>query len=235
MLGRRATTALEKRLGYRFRHPELLEQALTHRSYAYERGSTAHYERLEFLGDAVLGLVAAAWLYARHPDLPEGQLSRLKGHAVSAPVLGAHAEKLGVGGALRLGVGEERSGGRTKRSLLADSLEALFGAVYLDGGLKAVRPLVESALEEALADRGGVSRADAKTALQELVQGRGWELPEYRLVAATGPDHRKTFSVDVSLRGEVIGQGEGETKKLAEQRAAAAAIERLGDLTDRAV
>jgi ribonuclease-3 len=227
VLGRRPSTPLEKRLGYRFRHAELLEQALTHRSYAYERGSTAHYERLEFLGDAVLGLVAAEWLYARHPDLPEGQLSRLKSHAVSAPVLGAHAERLGVGEALRLGVGEERSGGRAKRSLLADSLEALFGAVYLDGGLKAVRPLVERALEEALADRGGVSRADAKTALQELVQGKGWDLPEYRLVAATGPDHRKTFSVDVWLRGEVIGQGEGESKKLAEQRAAAAAITRL--------
>src|SRR5262245_4646754 len=135
VLGRRSTTALEKRIGHRFRRVELLELALTHRSFANEQGETENYERLEFLGDAVLGVVASEWLYQRFPDLPEGELSKLKAHVVSKSALAPYAEQIELGAALRLGVGEERSGGRTKLSLLADSLEALFGAVYLDAGL----------------------------------------------------------------------------------------------------
>ena len=130
---------VEARLGHRFRDRALLETALTHRSHANEAGEEPHYERLEFLGDAVLGLIAADWLFRTRPEEAEGELSRLKAAAVSAPALARQAEALGLGGWLRLGIGEERSGGRSKTSLLADSLEALFGALYLDGGLDAAR------------------------------------------------------------------------------------------------
>ena len=153
----RRATGLEKKLGYRFRRPELLDAALTHRSYAHEQASDAHYERLEFLGDAVLGMVTAGWLFNAHPDWPEGDLSKRKGHLVSQPVLARHAAELGLGEALRLGVGEERSGGRRKASLLADVWEAVIGAVYLDGGLEAaaalIRPLLAAAVERRLGRR----------------------------------------------------------------------------------
>jgi ribonuclease-3 len=227
VLGIRSSTPFEKRLGHRFRHYELLEMALTHRSWVNEQGKDVHYERLEFLGDSVLGLVAAQWLYESHPDLPEGDLSRLKSYLVSAQVLGRFAQSIGLGEVLRIGVGEDRSGGRGKRSLLADSMEAVIGAVYLDGGLKPARELVLEILEGAAADKPKEAFGDAKTLLQELVQARGWELPEYRLVGETGPDHRKTFGVECWLRGELAGTGEGEAKKLAEQRAAAVAVEWL--------
>ena len=167
VLGLRGATALERRLKYRFRAPELLGMALTHRSYANEQGLADHYERLEFLGDAVLGMIAAEWLYDRHPGLPEGELSRLKSYLVSAPVLGRYAQEMDLGEELRLGVGEERSGGRAKRSLLADSLEAVIGAVYLDGGPKAARAVIEPILAAALSARpDSAAASDAKTHLQ---------------------------------------------------------------------
>jgi ribonuclease-3 len=219
----RAATEIEKRLGYKFRDRGLLELALTHRSHANERGANTNYERLEFLGDAILGAVAAEWLYRRFPDKPEGELSRWKSRLVSARSLGREAARLGIGAALRIGVGEERSGGRAKLSLLADSLEAVFGAVYLDGGHHAAGDLIAGVLESALAASGEVD-ADAKTALQERAQARGWQLPEYRLILEEGPDHQKVFTIECWLRGERAGTGVGESKKIAEQRAASAAL-----------
>ena len=226
MLRRRAATPLERRLGHRFRDRDLLETALTHRSFAHEQGGGDHYERLEFLGDAVLGLVAAERLYRLHPDDPEGELSKRKAFLVSQAVLAGRARELGLGEALRVGVGEERSGGREKTSLLADAMEALIGAVYLDGGLASAREVVE-ALLAAGAARPAHGARDPKTRLQEVAQGRGWELPVYRVLDATGPDHAKRFRVECRLRGEAVGAGEGRSKKAAEQAAAAAALERL--------
>ncbi len=233
MLGRREKTLLERSLGYRFRDPDLLELALTHRSYANEQNLDYHNERLEFLGDAVLGLIAAQWLYTEHPELPEGDLSKLKAYLVSAPALAGFSTELGVGRELRLGVGEERSGGRAKPSLLSDALEALFGAIYLDGGLEPVRKVVVPLLDDVLSERPRVHEEDAKTRLQEAVQARGWDLPDYRVVDETGPDHAKRFTVEVLVRGDAAGRGAGRSKKLAEQRAAAEAIDALQDGSDR--
>jgi ribonuclease-3 len=230
MLGRRLTTPLEKKLRHRFKRPELLELAITHRSYANERGSEQHYERLEFLGDAVLGLVTGDWLYRRHPELPEGELSRMKAQLVSRAMLAHFAAALELGKALRLGVGEERTGGRDKPSLLADSMEAIFGALYLDGGLATAAKVIEIMLGPILDEAEGRSQllgADAKTRLQEIAQARGWELPQYRHIAASGPDHDRVYSVECWLAGGYSGRGEGSSKKLAEQRAAANALEHL--------
>jgi ribonuclease III len=226
MLLRRSATPLEKRLGYRFRRPELLEQALTHRSWAHEREAAEHYERLEFLGDAVLGLIAAEELFRGHPELPEGELSKRKSFLVSREVLARRGEELGLGELLRLGVGEERSGGREKVSLLADAVEAVLGAVYLDGGLDAARTTIAGMFSSGLARPGG-GPTDAKTVLQETVQARGWPLPAYRLVEQAGPDHAKRFTVEVFLRGEPAGRGHGRSKKVAEQEAAAVALAAL--------
>lgn len=227
MLLRRSATPLEKRLGYRFKAPELLEQALTHRSWAHEREeAVVHYERLEFLGDAVLGLITAEQLYRDHPDLPEGELSKRKSFLVSRDVLARRGEELGLGELLRLGVGEERSGGRAKASLLADAVEAVLGAIYLDGGLDAARRALAALFTTGLARPGG-GPTDAKTVLQETVQARGWPLPEYQLVDQAGPDHAKRFTVEVRLRGEPAGHGHGRSKKLAEQEAAAVALAAL--------
>lgn len=225
--GFRSLSPLEKKLRHRFRRPDLLELALTHRSWANEQGIPEHYERLEFLGDAVLGLVAAEWLYQRHPELPEGELSKLKSQLVSRSTLAAFAEELELGPALRMGVGEERSGGRTKASLLADSVEAVFAALYLDGGLETARKAVVAMLEGAISERSQLLERDAKTQLQEVAQAFAWPLPEYRLLEASGPDHNKVFTVECWLAGEPSGQGEGPSKKLAEQRAAADALARL--------
>ncbi len=229
MLGRRTTTPIEKSLGYRFKRVELLEIALTHSSAANEKGQAGNYERLEFLGDAVLGLATADWLYRRHPDLPEGELSKLKAQLVSRSVLAPHAERLELGPALKLGVGEERSGGRTKASLLADSLEALFGAIFLDGGIEPAREAVVAMLEAVEGGNGApLLLADAKTRLQEVAQARGLALPEYRITSEAGPDHNKVFAIECWLAGERVGRGEGPSKKTAEQRAAADALARVG-------
>ncbi|HXU46171.1 MAG TPA: ribonuclease III [Thermoanaerobaculia bacterium] len=224
MLGRRSLSSLEKRLGHKFKRPELLDLAVTHRSAAYEhQGGEQHYERLEFLGDAVLALIAVEWLYERHPGMPEGNLSKLKAQLVSGSVLAAYAERLELGKELKLGVGEERSGGRTKASLLADSLEAVFGAIYLDGGLEPARTAIRTMLEGS-AGTSHLLTLDAKTRLQEVAQGRGWALPEYRLAAELGPDHDKRFVIECWLAGKLAGRGEGSSKKIAEQRAAAVAL-----------
>jgi ribonuclease-3 len=225
--GRRDPTPLEKRLGYRFKRLDLLDLALTHRSWANEQGIPEQYERLEFLGDSVLGLITAEWLYATRPELPEGELSKLKSQFVSKATLARHAQALDLGAVLKIGVGEDRSGGRTKPTLLADSLEAVFGALYLDGGLEVARRVIIPMLEAGFEERGGRTMTDAKTQLQEVAQALGWDLPEYRLISASGPDHSKVFVVECRLRGEVAGAGEGSSKKLAEQKAAADALARL--------
>ena len=218
------TSEIERRIGYAFADRALLAAALTHRSWAHESGGGDHYERLEFLGDAVLGLVTAEWLYRRFADHPEGELSRWKARLVSAPALAPYAETLGLGERLRLGVGEDRSGGRTKASLLADALEALWGAVYLDGGHAAARAAIVAYLERATPGLETTLRRDAKTELQELAQGRAWELPLYRVVQEVGPEHDKRFVVEVELRGAIAGRGVGRSKKGAEQEAALAAL-----------
>lgn len=217
---------LEARLGYEFRSRELLERALTHRSYANEQGLGENYERLELLGDSVLALLATDWLFQQYPRDSEGSLSKRKATLVSAETLAKLAAELGLGERLRLGVGEERSGGRTKASLLADALEAILGAIYLDGGLEAARGVLVPLLPTAI-DEPGERPRDAKSRLQEAVQARGWSLPEYRVVAEEGPDHEKRFSVECWLDGGVAGAGEGASKKEAEQRAAHRALETL--------
>ncbi|HWG93193.1 MAG TPA: ribonuclease III [Mycobacteriales bacterium] len=207
--------------------PELAERALTHRSYAYENGGLPDNERLEFLGDAVLGLVVTDALYTAHPDLPEGQLAKLRAGVVSTRALADVARTLGLGDWLRLGKGEESTGGRDKSSILADTLEALLGAVYLDRGLAGaalvVRQLFGPLLADVAAQDGG---RDWKTTLQELVASAGLGVPEYR-TSETGPPHDREFTARAVVAGEVRGSGTGRTKKAAEQVAAEQACRAL--------
>ncbi|MFC0543748.1 ribonuclease III [Kutzneria chonburiensis] len=210
--------------------PELLVLALTHRSYAYENGGLPPNERLEFLGDAVLGLVVTDHLYRRHPDLPEGQLAKLRASVVNMMALAGVARDLGDGGLgahLLLGRGEELTGGRDKASILADGLEAMIGAVYLAHGIDVARGLVhrlfDPLLEAAPLKGAGL---DWKTSLQELTAAQGLGVPEYR-VDDEGPDHRKEFTATVYVGGRGLGSGTGKTKKEAEQKAAAAAYTTL--------
>jgi ribonuclease III len=200
---------------------------VTHRSWCAEHPGAPSNERLEFLGDAVLGIVVTDQLYRDHPDLPEGQLAKTRAEVVSSAALAPMARALGLGSALRLGRGEEMSGGRDKASILADALEAVLGAVWLDGGLDAaalvVRQLVADALDRAVAGPGG---GDFKTRLQEEAAHRADAMPEYA-ITETGPDHAKHFEATVSVAGEQWGHGAGRSKKEAEQAAAADAWERI--------
>jgi len=218
---------LEIRLDHRFEDPGLLEAALTHRSYANEQGLEVNYERLEFLGDAVVALVSADWLYRVHPESSEGELSKLKSFLVSEPVLADIAENLGLGDLMQLGVGEERSGGRSKPSLLADALEAVIGALYLDGGLVPARSFIERVIGEAHEKRREWRYRDAKSALQETLQARGRPLPRYLVTASEGPDHEKRFTVECRVGSSLMGTGLGRSKKHAEQAAAEAAMRAL--------
>ena len=203
----------------------MLENALTHRSLAHEEGHQNHYERLEFLGDSVLGLVAAEWLFGRFPDLAEGELARMKSHLVSASILAEHARTLGLGRYLRLGVGEERSGGRRKASLLADVMEAVYGALYVDGGYKPVRRAIRVMLEDHLGRKAPSQiGTDAKSTLQEAVQAQSGALPEYRLIEVSGPDHDRTFTYECWIEGSSLGVGKGSSKKIAQRKAAASAL-----------
>lgn len=219
--------SLEARLGVSFENRELLTTALTHRSFAFEQGGAPHNERLEFLGDAVLGLVVTDMIYASFPGLAEGEMAKLRASTVNMEVLADVARELGLGDKLFLGRGEELSGGRDKTSILADALEALLGAVYLDRGLKAVERLVGQWFGERVSDEveQGVIR-DFKTSLQEQTVRRQGRLPEYR-VRSSGPDHAKQFRATVHLDGELLGEGEGRSKKEAEQAAAKEALARL--------
>ena len=201
----------------------MLERALTHRSYAYEHGGLPTNERLEFLGDAVLGLVITDTLYRAHPDLPEGQLAKLRAAVVNMKALAGVARSLGLGSYLRLGKGEEATGGRDKSSILADTLEALIGAVYLDRGLEEAARLVHRHFDTLIADsatRG--AGLDWKTSLQELTAQHVLGVPEY-VIEDSGPDHQKFFRATARVAGRDWGEGEGRSKKEAEQRAAEAA------------
>ncbi|MDQ1684036.1 MAG: ribonuclease [Frankiaceae bacterium] len=199
---------------------DLAERAVTHRSFAYENGGLPTNERLEFLGDAVLGLIVTEELYLRYPDLPEGQLAKLRAAVVNSRALASLARRLGVGEYLRLGRGEQGSGGRDKSSILADALEALIGAVYLARGAEAARAWVLDAFAGLLDQAAKLGAGlDWKTSLQELAAGRALGVPEYE-VAEAGPDHAKTFTAVAVVGGEQVGVGEGRSKKEAEQRAA---------------
>ncbi len=215
---------LQRALGHRFRDPDLLRLALTHRSFANEKGLGEQNERLEFLGDAVLGLVTASMLFEGYPEFPEGELSRRKSSLVSEVALANIAADVGLGETLRLGIGEDRSGGRSKPSLLSDALEAVFGAVYLDAGLPAARLVIRPLLEREMERTSDWDRRDPKTKLQELVQANGFRVPRYRLIGEDGPDHAKTFTIECRLDGRKVGSGSGTSKKAAEQEAAKAAL-----------
>ena len=218
---------LEERLGYRFRDRGLLEHAMTHSSYANEHrgeGLTSN-ERLEFLGDSVLGVVVADYLFRRHPDMPEGELTRTRAALVCEGSLYEVAKSLELGRCLRLGKGEDAGGGRNRPSILADATEAMLAAVYLDGGMEAVRSIIQTLLLDK--EREKAVGRDYKTALQELVQRKPGAAVSYRLVRESGPDHCRSFEMEASVDGCVIGTGVGRTKKEAEQMAARAALEKL--------
>jgi len=221
---------LQARISYRFRDRGLLEHALTHKSRAAEdvSGGVADNESLEFLGDAVLGLVVADALFRQYPTYTEGQKSKVKAAVVSTQSLARHAEQIRLGDHLILGRGEEKTGGRFKQALLADAYEALIAAIYLDGGIEAATTFLRRELKEAI-DAGSAQTIapDYKSALQERVQASGLPLPEYRVSGAEGPDHRKTFTIEVVVNGEVLGAATGRAKKEAEQEAARLALGRL--------
>ncbi|WP_046468042.1 ribonuclease III [Allosalinactinospora lopnorensis] len=203
--------------------PQVLVRALTHRSYAYEKGGLPTNERLEFLGDSVLGLVVTDTLFREHPDLPEGQLAKLRAAVVNMRALADVSRGLGIGDYIRLGRGEEATGGRDKSSILADTLEAVIGAVYLDRGLDVASDLVHRLFDPLIATASGLGAGlDWKTSLQELTAAEMLGVPEYQ-VEESGPDHQKTFRATVRVAGETHGLGEGRSKKEAEQQAAESA------------
>ena len=203
--------------------PELLERALTHRSYAYEHGGLPTNERLEFLGDAVLGIVVTDVIYRRHPDLAEGQLAKLRASVVNTRALAEVARGLSLGRWLRLGRGEQSTGGRDKNSILADTMEAVIAAVYLDRGMTGATALVRALFDPLmLAAASEGAELDWKTALQEVMASRGLGVPDYR-ITESGPDHDKRFAAQVLVAGEPLGAGDGRSKKEAEQVAAEAA------------
>ncbi len=226
--------AIQERIAHRFDKLELLERALTHKSYANENRVSAHNERLEFLGDAVLNLVISEYLMRICPDSTEGDLSRLRAAVVSEPTLAAVARQIGIGSYILLGRGEEQTGGRDKDSLLANCLEAIIASIYLDAGKPEAEAFIirffEGMVKNTCSSR---STLDFKTELQELFQDRLKQLPEYRVVSETGPDHQKQFTVELSVKGEVYGRGIGKSKKEAEQKAAKEALKKLNESSQR--
>lgn len=229
-----ALAALQQAIGYRFREPALLLQALTHSSYCNEQPGNgtpeASYERLEFLGDAILGFLVGERLFQQLPAAREGELSARRDALINRRHLAAAARRLGLGNWLRLGRGEERQGGRRKDSILADVVEALLAAVYLDGGLEACRRLVAGLFDDLEAGEG--DRLRGKNRLQEELQRHHLPLPEYRLRAVEGPDHRRIFRVEVYLDGRRLGEGRGSSRKAAEMAAAREALRNLPGFLD---
>ena len=219
---------LETAIGYRFHNISLLQNALTHSSYANERwhNSLMSNERLEFLGDSILGMVVAEYLYKTFPDRPEGELTRMRADMVCEKPLASVAARIELGRHLMLGNGEEQGGGRNRESILADAVESVIAASFLDGGMEAARSFIEKFILVEVPVRK-MHNADYKTALQELVQQKKNQSLSYALVGESGPDHDKRFEVEVSLNGRVIGIGSGSSKKRAEQMAAQAALENL--------
>lgn len=219
--------ALQEALGYRFTDPALLEAALVHESFANEREEDVQsYERLEFLGDSVLGLVVAGYLYERFPDLPEGRLAQIKATLVSTHHLAQRAREIGLGAHVRLGRGEQMSAGRKRVSLLADALEAVVGAVYLDGGFDASHGVVLKLLQDDM-DLGEGLRRDFKSLLQEITQKHFKTLPEYHVMREEGPPHDRIFQVQVVFGGEALGEGTGPSKREASQEAAREALDKV--------
>lgn len=217
----------EQRIGYTFQRRELLTRAITHKSYSHEarHEDVRHNETFEFLGDSVLGFVIGDMLFRYFPDLDEGAMSKMKAYLVSATSLAEKARQFGMGEVILLGVGEEKTGGRKKDSLLANLFEAVLAGIYLDGGIDAARRVIEQTF---LADIKSINEEDLlfhdyKTALQELAQGKGLPLPEYNVVDEVGPDHDKTFIVEVKV-GTLSTRGEGSSKKEAQQEAARHAL-----------
>ena len=230
-----AIQELEAKLRYTFRDLSLLEQALCHSSYANERRShhARSNERLEFLGDSILGLVTAEFLYRQRPDWPEGELTRSRAALVCEKSLYATALELDLGAHLRLGRGEESGGGRNRPSILADAVEAVIAAVYLDGGMDEASALIHRCvLSEFREERPEARNQDYKTVLQELVQHNPEQIMTYGLLDEQGPDHAKVFTMEVRVNGKRLGQGTGRSKKEAEQAAARAALELLSRETD---
>ncbi len=220
-------TELEKIIGYRFKDRSLLDTAMTHSSYSNERGHGSFNERLEFLGDSVLGFIAAEYFYRRFPDKPEGELTRIKAAYVCEKALYGFAGTISLGSFLKLGHGEELSGGRSRPSVVSDAFEALIAAIYLDGGIGPAKEFVLSFLRTA--DIGSDDIRDYKSLLQERVQRDAGNELVYCLVNETGPAHAREFTVDVSLNGNILARGVGTSKKRAEQQAAKAALAKLGE------
>ena len=219
---------LETAIGYRFHNISLLQNALTHSSYANERwhNSLLSNERLEFLGDSVLGMLVADYLYRTFPDRPEGELTRMRADMVCEHTLATAANRIGLGEHLQLGHGEEQGGGRNRESILADAMESVIAACFLDGGLDAALKIVKTFILVEVPVKK-LHNADYKTALQELVQQKKNQVLSYAMVGQSGPDHDKKFDVEVSLNGHVVGRGTGSSKKRAEQMAAKDAISAL--------
>lgn len=222
---------LEARVGHTFDNLSILDRALTHRSFAHEHESEGyrHNESYELLGDSILGFLVCEWLLERFPDEDEGRLSKMKAFLVSERTLDSIARGVELGRYLRLNRGEEKTGGREKRAILVDSYEALVAAIYLDGGLDAVRRFVRSVMGSSfeLVDPSDLTSTDYKSALQEALQASGLRVPIYEVADVIGPDHRRTFCVDVVVEGERFARGEGQSIKRAEQDAAKRAIDRL--------
>ena len=223
--------ALEDVIGHRFLRPELIERALTHRSSVYEKntaGAATDNERLEFLGDSILGFLVSDMLLERRPDFPEGRLSKLKAHLVSASHLHEVALRIGLGSHLRLGRGEELSGGREKRALLANALEAVIAAIYMDGGMEVAREFVAREIVGSgeMADTA-IELIDYKSALQERAQALKLPQPRYSIVEERGPEHAKTFLVEVRVGRQLSSRAEGLSKKSASQKAAQHVLEQL--------
>jgi ribonuclease III len=225
---------LEQKVGYSFRSRALLDRALTHRSFANEHAGEKcqHNEALEFLGDSVLGFVVSAWLLERFPDLSEGKLSKMKAYLVSESRLVEIAEELDLGSYILLNRGEEKTGGRRKRALLADAYEALIGVLYIDGGIAVAERFLRRELRHKLMsiDPASMIGADYKSALQERLQAAGGPGPDYAVVEVLGPDHRRTFRVELRIGRRAVAMGEGHTIKLAQQEAARGALESLDEL-----
>lgn len=220
--------ALEKRIGYKFKNQNYLMEALTHSTFAYERDNGMKCnERLEFLGDAVLSAISAEFLFNKYPDMPEGQLTKLRASLVCTESLSTFARKIDLGKALLLGKGEANTGGADRPSNLENAFEALIAAIYLDGGTECARTFVLGFLNEAL-ESHNINFNDYKTTLQEVVQKNPGENVTYVLVGESGPDHNKEFVMEVHLNSNVIGVGKGRSKKSAEQAAAKEALELMG-------
>lgn len=232
---------LQNKINYTFNNIAYLQTAMTHSSYAHEMNSrnnqapVAYNERLEFLGDSVLSIVVSEYLFTHFSEYPEGELTKMRADVVCERALSKYADKIGLGTFLRLGHGEEKNGGRTRRSILADAFEALLAAMYLDSEMnKAViadflMPFVLAEIDDA---KAGGHAGDYKTALQQLIQQNGCDILEYMIVGESGPDHQKTFDVEARLNSNIIGRGQGRTKREAEQHAARQALTLFGELKE---